>query len=103
VGRVARPGGSSSSGAVTTGSISHISPSGGGRQSSSSSQAAFDPFAASEHGDSTNASKPALHGQRRGKNTDQETLLRKIKKIGISEEVLQNMKQAGLVIIEEKR
>ena len=110
VGRVSRPGGSSTISSNGLGGGSSVSnrygfaASSSNRTGSSSTthSQAFDPFAASEHGH-VKASELPLQVQRRGKYNDKETLLRKVKEIGISEHMLQDMKQAGLVITEGKR
>lgn len=108
-GRVARPSRSASddlgfpaapmasvgSRATTTGSM---------RRNTVNTTNAFDPFAASEHNNTNKVSiaNLPLQLQRRGMYNDKEAMLRKCKEIGISERMLQDMKQAGLIITEGK-
>ncbi|GKY94501.1 hypothetical protein MPSEU_000416000 [Mayamaea pseudoterrestris] len=125
VGRVARPSGnasSSTSAANTSGTTTSSSSSAANRYGfpscfsgngscrnleASTHTVSFDPFAVSEHEQRQHQKERTaqlpLQVQRKGKYSDKEKMLRKIKEIGISEHMLQNMKQAGLVITETKR
>jgi hypothetical protein len=81
--------------ATTTGSM---------RRNTVNTTNAFDPFAASEHKNTNKVSiaNLPLQLQRRGMYNDKEAMLRKCKEIGISERMLQDMKEAGLIITEGK-